>query len=651
MAFQNYSTFPKYVKKFSAHYWPRFFKSPRAFRVVLSGNILINQTSFYLSDSDIELLCLGLNFIPPPNVSFDEFSNTFETAYDKWSRAIDTALYFHDNPSTNRKGWLHSEISSSWDPPLGSWRSDSRVLDAKDELLGVLRPDNFGSRESVFDCIARLQSEHSIHILKADKGRSVVIWSAEDYDKEAMRQLGDTKSYAQLPHDLYLRRLELATSDCKDYAQTLFDHGCFTSRERDAFLKIEPGNGSAFYMLPKIHKSANPFGCFFGRPIVATFSNPIHLIDKYLANITSPLLHLIPGSLIDTSDLLTRLKKLPPLSAKAAIVTADIDSMYPNIPWKEGIEASVEVYTKFLPELRKHAIDRQLPAPPSVALFADLLTFVLNNSLIHFKNKNFFHQQTGTAMGMCISVFFANAYMYIVSRDLIEKENSKVILFVRYIDDILVIFNDASDVDVKLFFRDITNDYMRYTIDRLALEQNFLDVTVMINQTTFKVETKPYWKKTASGSFLHPATCHPPHTLKSLPYSQFLRLYRISHPATWFDEAANRLQNELIRSGYDKLLVKSARNKASSSSSRANNSRSLVASSFKLIVPFHTAVDHHADSHFMNGLHDAIVSHYRSNDLKRADFLAKQKSSIVFSVYRSLGSYFTPHIKQGTRSN
>ena len=642
---------PNYVKKFSAHYWPQFYKTPGALRVALSGNILINQTSFRLSDNDIELLCLGLNFIPSPIVTPEEYFVTFEKAFDKWSQAIDTALYFHDNPSANRKGWLHSEISSTWVPPVGSWMSDEQVLSAKDELSGVLRPDDSNSLSILFNCISRLKSEHSIHILKADKGRSTVIWSADDYDKEALRQLGDVKSYKQLNRDTFLHRLQVATSDCHDYAQTLYDIGCFTSRERDAFLKIEPGNGSAFYLLPKIHKSANPFGSFFGRPIVATFSNPIHLIDKYLANLTSFLLRLIPGSLVDTPDLLARLKELPPLSAKAAIVTADIDSMYPNIPWKEGIEASVEVYTKFLPDLQKYALDNQLPAPPPFALFADLLTFVLNNSLIHFKNKDFFHQQTGTAMGMCISVFFANAYMYIVSRDLIGKENSKVILFVRYIDDILVIFNDANDDDVRLFFRAITNDYMRYTVDRLAIEQNFLDVTVMINQTNFMVETKPYWKPTASGSYLHPATCHPPHTIRSLPFSQFLRLYRISHPATWYEDAANRLETELIRSGYNKDLVKSARRNASLPNHLAKNNRSTVASSFKFIIPFHSELNHHADSHFMNGLHDAITNHYRTSDVRRATFLARQKSSIIFSVYRSLGSYFTSHIKQGVREH
>ena len=641
--------FPNYVKKFSHHYGPQFYKSPKALRIALSGKILINQTNFRLSDHDIELLCLGLNFIPSPIVTPDEYFVTFEKAFDKWSQAIDTSLYFFDNPSDNKKGWLHSEIPSEWTPPIGSWMSDQRVLEAKDELAGVLRPYDPNFLSIMINCISRLKNEHSIHILKADKGRSTVIWSAVDYDKEAMRQLGDTNSYKKLTREAFLHRLQVATSDCHDYAQTLYDSGCFTSRERDAFLKIKPGNGSAFYLLPKIHKSANPFGSFFGRPIVATFSNPIHLVDKYLANITSPMLRLIPGSLVDTPDLLARLKELPPLSAKAAIVTADIDSMYPNIPWKEGIEASVEVYTKFLPFLKQHSIDKHLPPPPSVTMFADLLSFVLNNSLIHFKNKDFFHQQTGTAMGMCISVFFANSYMYIVSRALIEKVDTKAILFVRYIDDILVIFDDATDDDVKDFFKDITNNFMRYTIDRLALEQNFLDVTVMINQTTFLVETKPYWKKTASGSYMHPATCHPPHTLRSLPYSQFLRLYRISHPATWFEGAANRLETELKRSGYDKALVKSARKRATLSNPRATNNHSSIASSFKFIIPFHSEVDHKADKHFMNGLHDAVVNHYATIDPKRAAFLSKQKSSIIFSVYRSMGSYFTPHIKQGTQ--
>ena len=69
---------PNYVKKFSAHYGPQFYKTPGALRVALSGNILINQTSFRLSDNDIELLCLGLNFIPSPIVTPEEYFVTFE---------------------------------------------------------------------------------------------------------------------------------------------------------------------------------------------------------------------------------------------------------------------------------------------------------------------------------------------------------------------------------------------------------------------------------------------------------------------------------------------------------------------------------------------------------------------------------------------
>lgn len=102
--------------------------------------------------------------------------------------------------------------------------------------------------------------------------------------------------------------------------------------------------GTHIYFLPKIHKPMQPASqTFAGRPIVATHSASIHLLDKFLTDTTKPLLALIPGSLRDTGDFLDRLRGLQ-VGPGTELISADVDSHYPSIPWDQGIEAAVHFY-------------------------------------------------------------------------------------------------------------------------------------------------------------------------------------------------------------------------------------------------------------------------------------------------------------------
>ena len=64
-------------------------------------------------------------------------------------------------------------------------------------------------------------------------------------------------------------------------------------------------------------------------------------LDKYLEELTRPILKRIPGSLRDTRDLLSELARLNDLPEEAIMFSADVETLYPSIPWKEGIDAAV----------------------------------------------------------------------------------------------------------------------------------------------------------------------------------------------------------------------------------------------------------------------------------------------------------------------
>ena len=220
------------------------------------------------------------------------------------------------------------------------------------------------------------------------------------------------------------------------------------------------------YFLPKIHKEfPNKItGTFDGRPIAATFTSSLHPLDQYLARLTAPLLPRIPGSLMDTTDLLNKLPK-GLLSPSAKLITADVKTLYPSIRWKKGIEASEIFYQEQFEFLVKYCDRTGLCPPPPPGLFRAMVELVISSSFVHFKGRRFYHQCKGTAMGICLSVYFANSYMWLKTKHLtvnVDRPFPGVIAFWRYIDDIFAILETDDKKVVKELFQTIEDEDTRY---------------------------------------------------------------------------------------------------------------------------------------------------------------------------------------------
>ena len=96
----------------------------------------------------------------------------------------------------------------------------------------------------------------------------------------------------------------------------------------------------------------------------------------------------------------------------------------------------------------------------------------------------------------------------------------------RYIDDILAIF-ECTDEELKEFetWLNTLHPTIKFTMNSDPQGIEFLD-TYLSNQGG-KIVIKPFTKPTDTKQYVEPSSCHPPHTIKSIPYSQALRLQRI----------------------------------------------------------------------------------------------------------------------------
>ena len=142
---------------------------------------------------------------------------------------------------------------------------------------------------------------------------------------------------------------------------------------------------SLFYGLPKSDKPGCPL-----HPIVSGCDGPTDHLSTYITHFIQPLASNLPSHVKDTKHFLNLIEKLPPLPPNALLVTADITSLYTNIPHQEDIAAVI-----YFMEEYKHLLPTNCPPPHIVRIILD---FILKHSTFKFMDTHI-HHILGTSMG------------------------------------------------------------------------------------------------------------------------------------------------------------------------------------------------------------------------------------------------------------
>ena len=95
---------------------------------------------------------------------------------------------------------------------------------------------------------------------------------------------------------------------------------------------------------------------------------------------------------------------------------------------------------------------------------------------------------------------------------------------------------------------------IKFTADWSKTSINFLDETVSIAEGV--IETDLYVKSTDSHQYLLSSSCHPFYCENGIPYSQVLRLNRISSNNEFFEKRCNGVEKYLLERGYSEKMVR-----------------------------------------------------------------------------------------------
>lgn len=501
--------------------------------------------SVLLSNSERALLALGLKFIPvPPSLSSDA---PLVSAINQLFRSIRLRNQFDSHivpraatpiAAQSAKPLRHSNPSFQ---PKALSRDDEKVLRVALARCrsSFSQPSSLRTRSNLLASLRYalriLRSRTDIVIKNADKGLGVTVMESSWYKTQCLSHLEDAKIFEEVK---YIDRLVIAfelVNACQllptlDRAYILFALGDFSSGASVAAIdssRINDIKLPQFYVIPKLHKSP-----VSSRPLVPSMSWMTSDASRWIAHELNQFLasHIqyFPQVLKDTKSLASLLDATS-FSRDCWLSTADVSSLYTNIPHDAGLAA-----------LRQVLSDHQ---HPKVDVICRLMRTVLCHSYTEFDQRTF-HQLFGTAMGTPAAPPYAIIFLIHLEKKLLASLSFKPILFLRYIDDLLLV--TTCEADAVQFFGCYNKLYpsIKVTACYSPASVDFLDLTIFKNPVRFKLQTKVHQKELNKFLYVPYASYHSRDMKLSFIRTELMRFVRNSsnvddylHTRTFFFNA------------------------------------------------------------------------------------------------------------------
>ena len=296
-----------------------------------------------------------------------------------------------------------------------------------------------------------------------------------------------------------------------------------------------------FRMSAKVRKS--PWKL---RPIVCCAGTTLNCLSRWLDYWFQKLKPLLSTYIKDSAQLLSELKQVKQLLNNCWLFTADAKSMYTNIDTKHAIE----VISKWLDSI-------PLPEGFPLAAVTSAMELVMSNNIFVW-GDSYFLQLLGTAMGTSAACMWATIYFAVHEMgSIIPKYGNKLLLFLRFIDDIVGIWvGNPLDASWDDFKKEVNNfGILEWEFEEPSQKVNFLDLTISIENDSF-ITTKTFQKAMNLYQYLSPMSNHPPGMMKCIIYS-LLKTYKNQN--TYLEDYLDvvvKLFNRHAARGRNKAVLK-----------------------------------------------------------------------------------------------
>ena len=221
------------------------------------------------------------------------------------------------------------------------------------------------------------------------------------------------------------------------------------------------------------------------------------------------------------------------------LTTCDVESLFTKIP----LDPLIDILSEHLPTVCSTQSESRL--------ILDLLRHIIKFNTFS-SNNQFYLQKIGLPMGWCLSGSLANIYLGYLEMSLLSKHTSSILLYSRYMDDILVIM-DTSTLPINTFLHDLRETFkLSITSSSSPSYVTFLDTRVHLHLNSFNLS---FYSKTSLLFRLPFASDNRPISQQqSLFQSQLLRMWRLATKDNLFSMHVRLLISQLDSTGLKRQL-------------------------------------------------------------------------------------------------
>ena len=496
--------------------------------------------------SNIEFIALGkgLKFIKTPEKP--KRSEILKSLKDM-KRIMRIRFIMHDK---KQRVFSKFRLPSTWSPSMTFSKNLEDYLEATQAEIArvAIHNVNNNTNNAELTALNALKNDRSIVIKPFDKGRGIAIVNHSDYQAEIERQL-NSHHYKKLESDI--------TQDTKKIVQdTLLDMLSEKEFDESTFEYLSPYNHKirtpVIYVLPKIHKAPPANSKFAGRPIISGNGSPTEKISEFVDYFLLPIVTKQNTYVKDTNHIIKVLEATP-LPKTVLLATLDVIAMYTNTPQEEALDVCQEAFEKA--EKGFYEINKI-----SSVSMRKLIELILTRNCFEFNNQ-FYLQKIGCAMGSQASPEICDLVMHRLENQIIPTD-SKILKWLRYRDDILLLYNGTPRELEQLVNRmNEIHNFLKFTVEISDTELTYLDLKIFKGprfRTNGLLDTKIYTKPTETFQYLDRKSVHPLATFKGFIKGEVLRYARLCNNETDFIEKRNAFTEKLLLRNYGKEEIATA---------------------------------------------------------------------------------------------
>ena len=259
-------------------------------------------------------------------------------------------------------------------------------------------------------------------------------------------------------------------------------------------------------------------------------------------------------------------------------LTADIEQMYPKVPWNL-CETGVAEYLDSR---------RMEQGQPSTQNIIKCLRICQENNIFEFMNQ-LYRQTSGSAIGQKQAPSVACLGAGIIERKVLNQPREIVFntvqgrilskpaddpifwsvrdfvyWFKRFIDDVFCLFS-GDEKQAEWFmnlFNNVCPGVVKFTHEFSEVSTIFLNMKLILNREANMIEVDYYVKPTNKQLFLHFRSDHPKHVFKAIIYNQALLAVTVCSRSEWAENYLEKLKYKFLEQEYPLEMIEEQFEKA-----------------------------------------------------------------------------------------